>query len=204
MSKKSKKTAKSTVVKTAAPKPPKPEIERAVVSRKTYTWTERALMRAEKAGRLINRLAITIASAKPPGFDELFVYVPETPTSGPLLGGSLGIAYEVTQSILTRLAALPGDFKPPVKKQHKSGVEVGSTVGVAAEHENNDVFAHIPAALFELAKVLGEDGKVNWLVKCTDGVVRTIRKMYVEPVSEEDESADSEDEDTDDEQLDDE
>lgn len=198
MSKKNKKLAKSVAPKAVkAPKPPKN-----VVPRKKYTWTERALMRAEKAGKLLNRLAITIASAKPPGFDELYTYVPETPTTGPVLCGGLGVAYEVSQSLLSRLAELPGDFAPKYKRNSQT-LAIGSTIGVSEEHATADVFAHIPADLFELGTILGEDGKSNWLIKCTDNVVRTIRKMYVEAVDEggEDEQTD---EDNTDEQLDDE
>lgn len=186
MSKKNKKLAKSVVPK--AVKPPKPE-KTAVVSRKTYTWTERALMRAEKAGRLLNRLAITIASAQPVGFEELHAY-----DAAP--SGSLGLAYEVTQSLMTRLAALPGDFEPKYKRT-STALAVGATIGVADEHANDPVFTHIPAALFELAVIIDADGKQNWLVRCADGVVRTIRKVYVEAVSDDGDADDEQLEDSD-------
>ncbi len=175
MSRKNKKLARST---------PKvaPKVARAdnpnKKTRAKLPWQARALLRCTRAGKLIAVLGKSITRAAPPTIDAADLEL-------------LAAGLKTLEVVMGKVAALPADFKPKRTSGSgsRSGVEIGSTVGVKEDARDNPLFEHIPADTFELAVVLGEDGKQNWLVRCADGAVRTVRKLLVEPVDAADEEA---------------
>lgn len=180
----------------AAPKPPaadKPSNPNKPVRAK-LPWRERQLLRCERASRLISALGRSCSNAKPPGIEASHLAGFATVQDGEATRAADGTPVAFLTMIATVLAGVPADFKPKRASGSRTGIEIGSTIGVKddalALDDAKPYFAAFPAALFEGAKVLGDDG-MNWIVACTDDVTRVIRKRYVELV---DLTADDEDE----------
>lgn len=172
MSNKNKKLKRATAPKSAKPVKASPAPNPNKTERKKYTWCERILVRVERAESQASLVKAMIESGKPPGFTDLEAL-------------SLKDAIDTLGAVKAQLAALPGDFKPKRASQgSRSGVAIGTKVGVTDEGLKDPIFKHISADLYENAIVVDADGKQNWLVKCVDGVMRTIRKALLEPIDD--------------------
>lgn len=185
MSKKSAKHKKAATAREAStPKPAKTPKPSPFGSgpRTTRTWVERQLLRAQRACKQIGNLSKSIASGKPPVFGEVVVT-----TAG------LDEAFTFVAAVEAQLGLLPADWKPKRAQVNRSGIEIGSTIGVKDDSRKDPVFQFIDADLYEMAQVVASDGAQNWLVKCTDGIIRTIRKMMVEAVFAEGETSEGTD-----------
>lgn len=138
------------------------------------TWVERNVLRAQRACKQILTLCKSLDRGKPPTFMTL-----------PATLSGLAEAHKFLDSIGAGVAALPADWKPKRRQVNRAGVAIGDKIGVTEEARKDVLFKFLKADDFENAEILAEDGKQNWLVKCDNGQVRTIRKMFVELVTDE-------------------
>jgi hypothetical protein len=147
--------------KAAAPKAPKttPTAPRAPKA----SWTTKQRERVNKLRAGVQRLAGFYKKAQPPG-----------------VGAASTALHEIDvrlDALSQNLAAL-GDWKPKARAAGKPGQ--GDKVQIKLEHASAPLFAVIPPAVFSGAEIVGEDGKTNWIVRCSDNHTRTISKRYVE------------------------
>lgn len=144
------------------------------LTRAKRSWKERAILRCSRSLRMLGALNKSLVSVKPDGILEQHFT-------------NLAFALGEINTIGGVLTLLPDDFQPKrVSTGSRSGVELGGEIKIRTECLEDPIFKFLPAAMFAGAVVVAEDGKQNWLVKCIDGSVRTIRKLYVEPMDAED------------------
>ncbi len=133
------------------------------------SWASKQGERVTKLLKLVGRLAGFFAKGNPP---EL---VTEGGEKLPTAREDISTANAALLRIESRIVALGNAWKPSKLGKAK----VGDRIEVRSESATEAVFQILSVDLFKGAEIRGDDGH-GWLVTCTDGVVRTVRKKHVQ------------------------
>jgi len=148
-----------------AEKDGKPKKKKRKYQKSATAWVDKAEKRINRVHNALEKLDRVISAAKPPGIN-----VPGINTA------LLQIA-----AAKAAIAVLPKDWKPARGSNPGTGSRVGITsiikVNPKLEGDDLKIYKFMPQALFTGATVEYDDGR-NWLVKCTDGMSRLLRKKH--------------------------
>jgi ribosomal protein L7Ae-like RNA K-turn-binding protein len=140
-----------------APKAPKavtPKAER----KPRKAWGSKQLERIARLDKMNDKLVALAAKANPPNAIQLLDRLSE-----------IEVALVGAHEYLTKL----GEWKAAAKGK----AAIGATIKVKAEALGAATFTVIPADIFTGAVVTNDDGQ-DWIVRCTDGVARVLKKKY--------------------------